>query len=78
VINQMTRITEGKAICSIIVGCGAIAFSLVVNQFYTGRILGGPTSAQGRPIPRWRGRLIFIVGGSLFILVGLKFFLFDR
>lgn len=70
--------TEGKAILSIIIGCGAIAFSIFTKQFYTGRILGGPTSAQGRPVPRWWGRLIFLVVGSLFVLAGLTYFLFDR
>jgi len=74
----MTGMTEGKAVLSIAVGCGAIAFSIFIKKFYAGRILGGPTGAQGRPIPRWRGRLIFFVVGAVFILVGLKFFLFDQ
>jgi hypothetical protein len=74
----MTEMTEGKAFLSIAVGCGAIVWSFFIKQFYAGRILGGPTSTQGRPIPRWRGRLIFLVVGTVFILVGLRFFLFDQ
>jgi hypothetical protein len=74
----MAGMTEGKAILSIIVGFGAIACSIFIKQFDTGRILGGPTNEQGRPIPRWLGRLVFFAAGSVFILFGLKFFLFDQ
>jgi len=70
----MAGMTEGRAILSIAGGCGAIAFALLRKQFYIGRILGGPTRAQGRPIPRWRGRIIFLAVGTVFRLFGLEFF----
>lgn len=74
----MDGMTEGKAILSIVVGCAAIAGSFLIKQFYTGNSAGGSSSAQGRPVPRWYGRLMFFFGGLVFVLMGLKFFLLDQ
>ena len=74
----MTAIDEVEAILSIVVGCAAIGSSFLVKRFYSGRILGGPTSAKGRPIPRWQGRLICLVARILFLLFGLRYFLLHQ
>jgi hypothetical protein len=68
---------ETKAIIAIIVGSAAIVFGFTTKQFYVGRILGGPTASSSPPIARWKGRLMFVAGGAVFLLLGLKYFFFD-
>jgi hypothetical protein len=76
VLKGVAGMTEVDTILSIVAGCAAIAFSFLVDQFSVGRIMGGPTGNESRPITKLRARLVFIVVGAVFILFGLKFFIF--
>ena len=65
-----------KAIISITVGTVAIILGLTVKHFYAAKGAYGATS--GREIPRWQGRLLFVIIGAMFVLFGTSFFLFDQ
>jgi hypothetical protein len=67
--------TETKAIFSIVVGCAAIYFGFTVKQFYAARGMYG--GGSGPPIARWKGRLLFVVVGIGFLLIGLSYFFYD-
>jgi hypothetical protein len=66
--------TETDAIVCIIVGCVAIILALTVKQFYRySRNPFGGDQPESK-IPRWEGRLIFLIVGAGFTLVGVSFF----
>jgi hypothetical protein len=69
--------TEIKAIIAIAVGSAAIVFGFTTKQFYLGRILGGPTASSSPTVARWKGRLLFVVVGVAFLLVGFRYFFYD-
>jgi len=64
---------ETKAIIAIIAGCAAIYFGFTIKQFY----VANAGNRFGPPVARWKGRLWFVVGGAVFLLLGLKYFFFD-
>ena len=68
---------ETKAILAIIVGTAAIILGLTIKQFYAARGSLGVTVSD-RQIATWKGRLLFMIVGSLMVLLGIKFFLFDQ
>lgn len=68
---------ETKAILAIIVGSVAIFLGLTIKQFYAARGALGVT-VSNRQIATWRGRLLFLIIGTVMVLVGIKFFLFDQ
>jgi hypothetical protein len=68
---------ETKAILAIIVGSAAIILGLTIKQFYAARGVLGVTMSN-RQIATWKGRLLFVVVGTVMVLVGIKFFLFDQ
>jgi hypothetical protein len=68
---------QTKAILAIIAGSIAITLGLTVKQFYAARGTLGVTSSN-RQIARWKGRLLFLIVGTIMLLVGIKFFLLDQ
>jgi hypothetical protein len=56
-------------ILSVVIGCGAIAFGLWGNRFYAGLIR--PRREGEAVLPRWFGRLWFIVCGIVAISNGI-------
>jgi hypothetical protein len=67
---------ETKAIIAIIVGSAAIVFGFTIKQFYAAKGIYGAVGSD-RKVARWKGRLMFVVGGTVFLLLGLKYFFFD-
>jgi hypothetical protein len=70
-------VNETKAILAIVVGIVAIILGLTIKQFYAARGDLGVTVSD-RQITTWKGRLLFFIIGAAMVLVGVKFFLFDR
>ncbi len=68
--------STNKAILAIVVGVIAIVLGLTIKQFYAAKGVYGVT--LGRPIPRWQGRLLFLVIGGLICLVGITYFVFPQ
>lgn len=66
-----------KAIPAITVGSAAIILGITIKQFYAARGTLGVT-VSNRRIATWKGRLLFLIVGTLMVLVGIKFFLFDQ
>jgi hypothetical protein len=54
----------------------AIFFGLTAKQFYTTKGLYGAALSDHK-IARWEGRLMFVAGSAVFLLLGLKYFFFD-
>jgi hypothetical protein len=65
---------ETTAIIAIIIGAAAIVLGFTVKQFYAAK--GMYCAVGGHPIARWKGRLLFIVGGAGFLLIGFSYFFF--
>jgi hypothetical protein len=68
---------ETKAILAIVVGGAVIILGLTMKQFYAARGALGVT-VSNRQITTWKGRLLFLIVGTVMVLVGIKFFLFDQ
>jgi hypothetical protein len=61
--------TDTSAIIAIIIGFAMIALGVTIKQFYAAKGMYGELS--DKKIPRWAGRLLFIVIGTVFLLVGI-------
>lgn len=61
------------AILIIIVGCIAIVGAFVIKTFYSADVSGG--SISDTPIPKWVGRLGFLVVGVIMIVAGVSMLL---
>lgn len=68
---------EAKAILAIVAGSVAIVFSLLVKQFYAARGVLGVTLSK-RKVPRWQGRLLWLLVGISLLSVGVRFLLFGQ
>jgi hypothetical protein len=67
--------TETKAIIAIIIGSAAIYFGFTIQQFYAANGMFG--AVGGRPVTRWKGRLLFVVVGVVFLSIGFRYFFYD-
>lgn len=64
--------SESDALLVIIVGCIAEAIAILNKRFYWAT----PYSMRGdKKAPRWAGRLLFGIVGTLFLLIGIRYFL---
>jgi hypothetical protein len=61
--------TEARAIFFVVIGSLAIYGGFTSKQFYAIR--------SDRKVARWKGRLLFVVVGAVFLLVGIKYFFYD-
>jgi hypothetical protein len=68
--------TEAKAIMAIIAGCVMIVIGFINKQFYAAKGLYG--AGLGHPIARWKGRLLFLVVGIMFLCAGVGFYFRSR
>jgi hypothetical protein len=66
-------VNETKAILCIIAGSAAIFAGFTVKQFYAAT--GG--NRFGPPVARWKGRLLCVVVGAMFLFFGFKYLFFD-
>jgi hypothetical protein len=57
------------AILAIIVGCVAIVAAFVSKNFYSADVWGGSISDQA--VPKWLGRLLFLLVGVFMIICGI-------
>jgi di/tricarboxylate transporter len=57
------------AILSIIVGCVAVVFAFVAESFYPADLYGNSPSRT--PLPKWRGRTLFVSIGLFMIVRGI-------
>jgi hypothetical protein len=65
--------TVGKSVLSIVVGVVMIVGGLTTRQFYGGT----PSTRSTRPIPHWQGRVLFLVVGGAFLVVGVSHLIID-
>ena len=75
IVTHLNPMTETKAIIAIIVGSASIVIGFTIKQFYAAKGIYG--AVGDHPIARWKGRLMFVVGGTVFLLLGLKYFFYD-
>jgi hypothetical protein len=68
--------TFSKAVLSIAVGTVSLIIGVLGNKFYYARGLYGGSS--GKAAPTWFGRTMFIGVGSVFILIGMRYLLFEQ
>jgi hypothetical protein len=68
--------TYGKAVASSIVGLAMIVFGILCNKFYYAKGMYGGN--LGRVAPLWFGRILFIGIGTVFIIVGMYYLLFQQ
>ena len=64
---------ELSAILSIVIGVLATLFGFTAKQFYAAKGNLGVTMTNGK-LPLWVGRLLGLVVGGFFILIGVRFF----
>jgi uncharacterized membrane protein YidH (DUF202 family) len=67
--------SNDKAILSIIVGAIMIVVGVTVKQFYAGNQY---SSRQGHPMARWKGQLLFVGIGIVFLSFGIASFFSDH
>ena len=65
--NRKSEMTTSTAILAIVIGVVLEVVAFANRRFYASKGYGGATDKQ---IPRWAGRLLFAVGGALFIIAG--------
>jgi hypothetical protein len=70
-------VSTNKAVLAIVMGTAFIVLGLTMKQFYAARGIYG-AGKLGRPIARWKGRLLFLVIGIAFCLVGIAYFVTDH
>jgi hypothetical protein len=61
---------ETKAILCILAGSAAIFAGFTIKQFY----VANAGTRLGPPVARWKGRLLFVIGGAVSLFVGFKYF----
>jgi hypothetical protein len=66
-------ISQNEAVVCTLVGTGAILVGIFNKTFYAAKGLSGGTS--GKQIPRWQGRLIFLLVGGGFLFFGIYYFI---
>ncbi|MGD0630478.1 MAG: hypothetical protein ABR987_14065 [Terracidiphilus sp.] len=66
--------TNNAAILSVIGGTVAIVAGISIKQFYASDMHG----QLGRPIARWKGQLMFVGIGILFLVVGIAHLFTDH
>jgi hypothetical protein len=66
----LAAMSPTKCAIAIVLGVACELMAVFNNRFYWARGKFG----QGRPMPRWAGRLLFGLVGLLFILVGIRDF----
>jgi hypothetical protein len=67
-------ISQNEAVVSILAGLGIMLVGVLNKTFYAGRdILAASTSSKR--IPTWLGRLLFLVGGGVFLVTGIYYFI---
>ena len=59
--------TSNMAVLSIVVGCVLEVVAFANRRFYAAKGYGGGTDKE---LPRWAGRMLFAIGGVIFIVVG--------
>ena len=64
-------ISQNEAVVCTVVGTGAILVGIFNKTFYAAKGISGVTS--GKQIPRWQGRLIFLLVGGGFLFFGIYY-----
>ena len=67
--------TYGKAVISSIVGLVAVAIGMLGNKFHYTK---GLYAVSNKVAPLWFGRLMFIGIGTIFIVTGMHYLLFEQ
>jgi hypothetical protein len=70
-------ITGNGAVVCILVGAVMTAVGILNKTFYAAKgLLGAPSS--DKKLPTWAGRLIFLIVGGGFLVVGISYFFLPR
>ena len=69
--------STNMAVLLIAVGLAAIVLGLTVKQFYAAKgNIGSP--GRGKPIARWKGQVLFVVIGIVFLALGIGHFFVEH